>query len=73
MSQTVTSACLLNTLRDGDLTILSVKKNLPDFQPEPHLVQLEAISSSPVVGCLGEENNLHLGIDSLLSGSCRGQ
>lgn len=30
----------------------------PDAQPEPPLAHLEAISS--VVGCLGEESNIHL-------------
>ncbi|RMC19559.1 hypothetical protein DUI87_03117 [Hirundo rustica rustica] len=32
----------------------------PDVQPEPPLVQLEAMSSHPVASCLGEEAKLHL-------------
>lgn len=67
MSPTATAAYLLNTLRDSDLTTPSVKKILPDIQHEPHLVLLEAISSCPIVGCLGEDNNLHLGTASFLA------
>lgn len=64
------SNCFINTSSDSDattflgspfqyLTILSVK-DLPDVQPEPPLEHLEAISSCPASGCLGEVTDAHL-------------
>lgn len=43
------------------------------IQSKPHLVQLEAISSCPILCYLGEETAAHLTTHSLLSGSCREQ
>lgn len=62
MSQSATSAYLLNTSRDGDsitsvgsLIILSVKRFFPSIQSELPLMQL-----CPIACYVGEETNLHL-------------
>ena len=71
MSRSAISTCFLNPSRDGDsttslgslgqcLTTLSVKKIFPPIQSKPPLAQLEAISSRPIAGYLGEETNTHL-------------
>ena len=70
MSQSATSTRFLNPSRDGDsttalgslfqcLTTLS-KEIFPNIQSKPPLMQLEAVSSHPSAGYLGEEINPHL-------------
>ena len=39
---------------------LSLEEVFPYIQPEPPLVQLEAIPSSPIASYMGEESNTHL-------------
>ncbi|KAK4823572.1 hypothetical protein QYF61_003576 [Mycteria americana] len=73
MSRSATATCFLNSSRDGDSTTSlgslfqcfpCSEEIFPNIQPEPPLVQLEAISSCPIASYLGEETNTHLSTTS---------